>query len=88
MEKPHVIALQDAITLAGNQAELANRLREAAKDLRASDCESVSQQTISYWLTNEVLIDPKWWPLFERATSKQITRRKLRPDVFNQLAVG
>ena len=75
MDKAHVAALLRAVDLAGSQTALATLLRDAGHP-------TVSQQTVSYWITNEVLLDPEWWPLFERATSNAVTRNDLRPDVF------
>ncbi|HJY40276.1 MAG TPA: YdaS family helix-turn-helix protein [Steroidobacteraceae bacterium] len=45
---------------------------------------SVRQQTVSYWLRNESLIDGFWWPAIEHATRGTVTRADLRPDVFSE----
>lgn len=75
MEKPHVAALRRAIGIAGSQAALAARIR---KFLGRS---TFSQQTVSYWVSNETLLDPEWWAAIEYATDRQVTRDDLRPDV-------
>jgi len=80
MPKRHVTALKRAIEIAGGQAKLAAAIRE---DM---DRPSVSQQTISYWLRNESLIEAEWWPAIERVTENKVTRKDLRPDVFGKQA--
>ena len=76
MEKRHVAALKRAIEIAGgSQAALAAKMREVGHP-------SVTQQTISYWLANETLLETEWWPFIEKATDEIVTRRDLRPDVF------
>ena len=79
MKPDHVVALKRAIESCGSQAALAERMRALGK-------ETVTQQTVSYWLTNEVFIDPEWWPAIEFATENQVTRSELRPDVFTSVA--
>lgn len=76
MEKQHVVALLRAIDIAGSQAKLAAGL---AKFLRRP---KISQQLISFWLTNGSLIEAEYWPAIEHVTDGQVTRAQLRPDVF------
>jgi len=78
MEKNHVIALKRAIEISGgSQAKLAAKLREFGRT-------KASQQLVSYWLNNEVFIDPDWWAAIEFATGDLVTRSDLRPDVFSR----
>lgn len=80
MEKNHVAALRRAIEAAGGtQAKLAKRMQEFGKT-------TASQQLISYWLTNESLIDAEWWAAIEFAANGVVTRQDLRPDVFAHAA--
>lgn len=75
----HVAALLKAIEkTGGSQRALAAKMRESGIEA----ARAVSQQTISYWLNNETLIDPEWWPAIEIATGRTVTRKQLRPDVF------
>jgi len=76
MDKPHVTALRRAIEIAGSQSALAARLS------RAMNRPTLKQQTVSKWLRNETLIEAEYWPAFESATHRQVTRSDLRPDVF------
>jgi DNA-binding transcriptional regulator YdaS (Cro superfamily) len=76
MKKPHIVALERAIQIAGSQAALADGI---AKFMGRP---TISQQTISKWLRNETLIAAEYWPAFEHVTSGQVTRVDLRPDVF------
>jgi len=66
----------EAIDIAGSQAALAEGL---AKFL---DRSTISQQTISYWLRNETLLDVEYWAAFEHVTGGRVTGSRLRPDVF------
>lgn len=75
MKPDHVAALEKAVVIVGSQAALAAKLSEITG-------RRLSQQRISYWVTNECFIDAKWWNAFEIATDHVITRRELRPDVF------
>jgi DNA-binding transcriptional regulator YdaS (Cro superfamily) len=76
MDKPHVAALKRAIEIAGTQSALAARMRE-------SGLTTASQQHVSYWIKNEVFIDPEWWTGIEFATDGKVTRKDIRPDVFS-----
>jgi DNA-binding transcriptional regulator YdaS (Cro superfamily) len=78
--KPHVEALQLAIKKAGSQAKLASAIAEYLER------PTFKQQTVSYWLRNEILLDPEWWPAIEHVTSGEVTRESLRPDVFTAAA--
>ena len=82
MEPQHVSALRRAIETAGGQAQLAKRMRDHFSS-RGIDS-SIKQQTVSYWLRNESLIDGYWWPAIEDATDGTVTRNDLRPDVFGE----
>lgn len=73
----HVAALGKAITIAGSQEGLAERMRTFGGASAA-----VSQQQISYWLKYGTLIAAEYWPGIESATEYGVTRRDLRPDVF------
>jgi DNA-binding transcriptional regulator YdaS (Cro superfamily) len=78
MDKPHVAALNRAVEIAGGtQAALAARMREYGLT-------TASQQLISYWINNEVLLDTEWWPGIEFATGGEVTRKDLRPDIFSR----
>jgi DNA-binding transcriptional regulator YdaS (Cro superfamily) len=76
MDKPHVAALKRAIEIAGSQAALADGLG------RFMSRPTLSQQTVSKWVREEVLIAAEYWPAFEHVTGHQVTRSDLRPDVF------
>lgn len=79
MEKPHVIALRRAIEIAGSQVALAEGI---AKFMRRR---TFSQQTISYWLNNETLIEAEYWPAFEHVTAGVVGGAQLRPEIFQRL---
>lgn len=85
-QKDHVVALQRAVDIAGNQVALAAKLREYFRLNPTTNRKvaTVSQQTISYWLRSGALLDAIWWPAFEFATDSGVTRRDLRPDVFSR----
>ena len=86
MEKDHVSALKRAIAIAGNQIELAQGMRKffANNPPPHGKGVRVRQQTISYWLSNEVFIGAEYWPAIESVTDGRVTRRDLRPDVFSR----
>jgi DNA-binding transcriptional regulator YdaS (Cro superfamily) len=75
-DKPHVAALKRAIAIAGSQVALADGLASYLKR------PTIRQQTISYWLLNETLLDAEYWPAFEHVTGGVVTRVHLRPEVF------
>lgn len=82
MEKPHVAALRRAIDIAGSQAALAEGLA------KFMDRPTISQQTISYWLNKEILIEAEYWPAFAHVTEGEVTGADLRPEVFGRGQLG
>jgi DNA-binding transcriptional regulator YdaS (Cro superfamily) len=78
--KTHVQALTKAVEIAGSQGKLAAALADYLGR------PTVKQQTVSYWLANETLLGPEWWPAIEHVTNDAVTREDLRPDVFRASA--
>lgn len=76
----HVEALRRAVSIAGSQAKLAEAIAQFL------DRPTFKQQTVSYWLREQTLLSPEWWPAIEHATSGWVTRSDLRPDVFSEAA--
>lgn len=62
-------ALERAISIVGTQSALADAI-------------GVKQQHISYWMTKGKSVPARFAILIEQATSGQVTRRDICPDVF------
>lgn len=66
----HRDLIEQAILLAGSQKKLAEAI-------------GLSQQGVSYLLNNATQVTAEAAVAIERATNGAITRRDLRPDLFN-----
>ncbi|MGH9644772.1 MAG: transcriptional regulator [Terriglobales bacterium] len=73
----HVAALRRAIEIAGSQAALAKGIADFLHR------PTFSQQSVSKWLREETLLAAEYWPAIEHITEGEITRLRLRPDVFS-----
>lgn len=69
-------ALRRAVELAGGQKALAERI---AGFLGRP---TISQQTVSYWITNEVSLAAEYCIAIEQITGRKVRARDLRPDIW------
>lgn len=69
-------AIERAVKHVGSQRALAEGIRRFMKS------RTFSQQTVSYWIKNDVAVEAEYWPAIEHVTEGEVTRSDLRPDVF------
>ncbi len=69
-QKKTSAAVKRAIEMFGSQTALAKRI-------------GVGQNTISYWLYEAKQVPPKRAVQLEAVTNGAVTRRELRPDLWN-----
>lgn len=72
-------ALRLVFKLCGGQSAFVRRLNER---LAASGQKGVSQPAVSFWVSEGVFIDKRYWSLIEEFTDMAVTRRALRPDLY------
>ncbi len=78
------LALAYAIAIVGTQRELAHRitLYFASSSTRGAPL-SISAQAVQLWLARSTMLSEPYWPAIEHITDYQVTRRQLRPDLYN-----
>lgn len=72
-------ALRRAFVVCGGQAAFTRKLNER---LEAEGQKTVSQQAVSWWVTEGCFIDQRYWKHVEELSDMATTRRHLRPDLY------
>jgi DNA-binding transcriptional regulator YdaS (Cro superfamily) len=80
------LAIAYAIALVGTQRELAHQITLYLAANSAPNGKaplSITSQAVQLWLKRGQLVDKAYWAAFEEITDGQVTRRHLRPDLYN-----
>lgn len=73
------IALRRAARACGGQKEFVRRLNEKVAKLGQK---TITPQAFSWWLSEGTFVDERFWEAIELITDYAVTRRHLRPDMY------
>jgi DNA-binding transcriptional regulator YdaS (Cro superfamily) len=78
-------ALRTAITLAGGQSAMAEKLTRSARKLGLIPMnKNISQQSVYNWLTRQQQSPSKYARLISDTVNGKVTANQLRPDLYPQ----
>ncbi len=73
-------ALRRAFEHCGSQRAFVNALN--ARVNASATAKQISQQAVSWWLSEGTFVHPNYWDHIEAITDMAVTRRHLRPDIY------